>query len=161
MPKFREVRLTEEAQTELTTGWRDGSTHAFRRRCHAILLKSQGQSAAAIATLLNVKILSVFNWLNRYDELGIAGLQTRTRSGPERILTEADAERVKAAVQADCQRLSVVKANLEKELNRSFSLATLKRFLKVISQDTNAFVVVPPTRRMKRSRLTKPTPSAT
>jgi transposase len=84
--------------------------------------------------------VSVNQWLNRYEQQGINGLKTKPGRGRKAILDpEKDIEHVRKAVQAERQRLKSAKDLLEKELNKSFSLKTLKRFLKKTTAATNAF----------------------
>jgi transposase len=75
--------------------------------------------------------MAVNNWIKRYQTTGIQGLNTKPGRGRKPILDQQhDFEQVKAAVQANRQRLSVAKVELEQALEKQFSIFTLQRFLK-------------------------------
>jgi transposase len=116
--------------------YEQGPTASFRRRCHAVLLKSEGRTSAAVGVILKMNQVTVNTWLSRYEQQGINGLKTQKGQGRKQILDiESDASSVRKAVEQDRQRLSHAKAILEQELNKQFSVKTLKRFLKNLSAD--------------------------
>jgi len=51
--------------------------------------------------------------------------------------TETDAEIIQKVVKTERQKLDNAKTILEKELNKSFNIKTLKNFLKVLAGDIN------------------------
>jgi transposase len=131
MGKIKTVELTRAQRAALEKGYRTGSSHAFRTRCQMILLKSEQRTAAEIAGLLGCCEVVVNNWLRRYESEGIEGLSTRPGRGRKPVLdAEQDLPRVKAAVAANRQRLSLAKAELEAELGKTFSTKTLERYIK-------------------------------
>lgn len=131
MGKIKTVELTKAQRTALEKGYREGASHAFRVRCQMILLKSEGRTSAEVAGILGGCEVVVNNWLKRYELEGIAGLRTKPGRGRKPILdADEDLARVKVAVQANRQRISVVKAVLEAEMGKSFSTKTLQRYLK-------------------------------
>jgi transposase len=131
MGKIKTVELTGAQRAALEKGYRIGSSHAFRARCQMILLKSEQRTAAEIAGLLGGCEVVVNNWLKRYESEGIDGLRTRPGRGRKPVLdAERDLPRVKAAVAANRQRISLAKAELEAELGKTFSTKTLQRYLK-------------------------------
>src|ERR1051326_2762711 len=116
MGKIKTVELSGAQRTALERGYRTGSSHAFRLRCQMILLKSERRTAAEIADLLGCCEVVVNNWLKRYESEGIEGLRTRPGRGRKPVLdAEKDLPRVKAAVAANRQRVSLAKAELEAE----------------------------------------------
>jgi hypothetical protein len=67
-------------------------------------------------------------------------LKTKPGQGRNPILdVKKDEAKVKAIIKTERQRLKLAKEKLEKELGKTFSLPTLKRFLKNLSADGNAF----------------------
>jgi transposase len=134
--KTKVIMLTEEEAAALEQGYKGKGSFVFSQRCQMILLKSQGRSSKEIAGILRTNLLSVNQWVQRYEKQGIAGLQTKEGQGRKPILDkEADQALVKAAVQKERQRLKLAKADLEASLNKEFSVRTLKRFLKNLSAD--------------------------
>lgn len=126
--------LSESERAVLEQSARHGPTHRFRQRCLMVLLKSDpavARSSADVAVQLGCCEPIVNTWLARYEADGLDGLRHKKGAGRPAILQrETDFETVRRAVQANRQRVSLAKAALEKELDKGFSTATLKRFLK-------------------------------
>ncbi len=138
MGKIRTIKLTLEQQKALQEGYQAGSTHGFRRRCQLVLLKNEGRSSKEVSRIIKINEVSINNWLNPYQAEGIEGLKTKPGRGRKPLLSQTeDTAMVKKAVQKERQRLAQAKVILEKELNKDFSLKTLKRFLKSLTVDTN------------------------
>jgi transposase len=117
-----------------------------------ILLKSERRTAAEIADLLGCCEVVVNNWLKRYESEGIEGLRTRPGRGRKPVLdAEKDLPRVKAAVAANRQRVSLAKAELEAELGKTFSTKTLARYIKNMAAAINESESVPPRSRARKS----------
>jgi transposase len=139
MGKTKIVQLNDGQRQELENGYRSSTSHAFRERCQMILLKSEKRTSAEIARFLGCHKITVNDWVNRFETEGIAGLETRPGRGRRAILQVAtDLSLVRAAVQRSRQRISLAKAELEAELQKPFSTATLKRFLKKTIAVSNA-----------------------
>ena len=131
MAKIKTVELTQSQRTALEKGYREGSSHAFRMRCQMILLKSEQRTSAEVASILGCCEMVVNNWIKRFTAEGVEGLRTKPGRGRKPILDgESDLQKVKAAVKANRQRISVAKAELEAELGKSFSTKTLERYIK-------------------------------
>ncbi|MEO1257088.1 MAG: helix-turn-helix domain-containing protein [Bacteroidota bacterium] len=136
--KSKRIALSKRERAALEKGFRKGDSTIYSRRCHIILLKSEGRSSKEIANIFGITDQAVNNWVKRYESSGLAGLQTRRGQGRKPILDkQADEAKVKAAVKKERQRLKLIKEELEQELNKSFSVLTLKRFLKNLSADGN------------------------
>lgn len=136
MGKIRGVEITQEQRRELERGYRLGKTHSYRMRCQVILLKSQGRTSKEVADMVKMNQVTVNSWLNRYEKEGIKGLTTKAGRGRKSVLDpEKDADKVRKAIQQERQRLGQAKLLLEQELDKEFSLKTLKRFLKKLSAD--------------------------
>ena len=129
--RLRTIDLDCSQREALEMGHQQGRKARFRQRCQIILLKSQGRTAKDVGQIVGLSPISVNHWLNRYEAEGIDGLHTKPGRGRRPILDlEKDAPVVKAAVREERQRLQQAKAALEKELDKTFSARTLKRFLK-------------------------------
>ncbi len=138
MGKTKVIQLSKEQRQELQDGYRSGASHAFRERCQIILLKSEKRTSSEIARFFDCHKITVGEWVKRFEAEGIAGLKTRPGRGRRAILQAAtDLSRVRAAVERSRQRISLVKAELEAELQKPFSTTTLKRFLKKTIAATN------------------------
>ena len=144
MGKLKTVELTKAQRTALEKGYRAGESHSFRVRCQIILLKCERRTSAEIAEILGCCEMVVNNWLKRFEVEGLEGLRTKPGRGRRPILdTEQDLPRVKAAVQANRQRISLAKAELETELGKAFSQKTLERYIKNMVAAINESESVP------------------
>lgn len=138
MPKVTVIELDDAQRAALEQGYLHGPGPAFRRRCQMILLKSRGRTSSEVAGIVGVCEMSVHNWVHRYQDHGLAGLETRPGRGRKAILQEQDLESVRRVVAEHRQRLSVAKAELEQALGKSFSQETLARFVKKTVDVTSA-----------------------
>lgn len=145
MGRKLELTLSSKQREELERGYRNGNSHIFRQRCRIILLKSEGRFSKEIAEIVGIKSQIQINaWVRRYKEgyesTGIQILHNHPGQGRKQKLDKVlDEATVRRRVTEDRQRLSKAKELLEIDLNRKFSLKTLKRFLKNLSADSNAF----------------------
>lgn len=138
MGKIKVIKLDEQQKAELEKGYREAASHAFRQRCHLILLKSKGQTSIEIASVLGWCEMAVNNWVKRFETEGLTGLKTRPGRGGKPILkVETDLDAVRQAVSRNRQRLSLVRAELETALGKTFSDKTLNRFVKKTIAATN------------------------
>ena len=136
MGKTRIVILTDEQRQVLEKGYKNGKSHAFRKRCHIVLLKSEKRSSEEVSTILKVSEPSVNTWLDRYETEGIMGLFTKKGRGRKPILNvETDEGVVRDAIKVERQRLTETQAIIAKKLDKEFSTKTLKVFLKSLSAD--------------------------
>ena len=134
--KSKIIDLTEAEKKELEQGYKYSKSLHFSRRCHFVLLKNQGKTSQAIADTFGITIQPVNRWCNRYLKDGIKGLQTKSGQGRKPILDkDKDESIIKRTVQKERQRLKNAKDILEDELDKSFSLKTLQRFLKRLAAD--------------------------
>ena len=130
MGKTKVIQLSKEQREELEKGYRMGKTHSFRQRCQMILLKSEKRTSQEVVNILGSCEMTVNNWLKRYAQFGIEGLQTRPGRGRKSILRVEDLEQVKTRVKASRQKIATARAELETSLGKTFSNSTLKRYLK-------------------------------
>src|SRR5215210_6268547 len=152
MGKIKTLELTKAQRAALERGYREGASHSFRVRCQMILLKSDQRTSAEVATILGCCEVVVNNWLKRFEAEGIEGLRTKPGRGRKLILdAEKDLARVKQAVKANRQRISLAKAELEAELGKSFSNKTLERYIKNMVAAINESESVPQRSRARKS----------
>jgi transposase-like protein len=143
MGRTLKVILTTEQQIELEHGYKTGNSHAFRQRCRMVLLKSSGKLTKDICQIVGINSQNQVNtWIRRYqshyDTIGISVLHNADGQGRKPIFdSKTESEKIKAVVKQERQKLSNAKEILEKELNKSFNIKTLKNFLKVLTADTN------------------------
>lgn len=139
------LQLSETQREELEEGYRNGRGHTYRQRCRMVLLKFQGLPSKGISPIVGIKSQNQINhWVKRYQEryaeLGVEALRNEPGQGRKTILdAEKDQDKVREAVKSERQRLSQAKRLVEEQTGKTFHLKTLKRFLKNLSADTNAF----------------------
>lgn len=100
------------------------------KRLQGIKLSGRGYPVAAIAELLEVHSNSVRNWLRRYEDEGLSGLEERKRQGRPKLLNEEQEAQLKCWVEQEPRQIKQVLAKVEKELKLRISMDTLKRSLK-------------------------------
>lgn len=130
--------LDTESKNALEQGFKTGKTHAYRVRCHLVLLKSENRKSKEVAKIVKMCEMSVNNWLVRYANEGIEGLKTKKGRGRKPLINKSTDElSVLTSVKANRQRLQTAKAEWETESGKSVSRDTLRRFLKVLADNTN------------------------
>ena len=138
MGKIKILSLNEAQKRQLEEGYREGRSHAFRKRCQVVLLKEEGRTAEEVASIVKMCAMSVNNWLKRYIQEGVEGLKTKEGRGRKPLLQkEKDSEAVRKAVEQNRQSLSAAKAAFEAQGGVNVSQDTLRRFLKALVADTN------------------------
>lgn len=136
MGKTKVVELSVEQRAALEKGYRKGANHAFRMRCQMVLLKSEKRSSLEVASILDCCEIVINNWLHRYEEQGIKGLETRPGRGRKPKLSTQNPvhlETVKAEIAKHPQSVKTVVAKLDEELDVQMHPDTLKRFLKKLA----------------------------
>lgn len=137
MGKIRVIGLKEKEREALEEGLRSGKSHAFRKNCQLVLLKSTMRTSKEVGSILQMNAVTVNSWLKRYEAAGIDGLRVRPGRGRKPVFDAvADQAKVRKAVAKERQRLKQAKLLLEEELEKKFSLKTLKRFLKKVAAAT-------------------------
>jgi transposase len=143
MGRVLTISITSEQRAELEYLIKHGDTHVLRQRCHIILLKSQGRKTSDICEIVGIKSQNQVNiWVKlyktNYSTLGINVLKNKEGQGRKSIFdSEKEAELIQRIVRKERQKLDNAKVILEKELNKSFNIKTLKNFLKALAGDTN------------------------
>jgi transposase len=141
MPKMIELLLNAEERKALEKGYRTGHCNGFRQRCRIILLKADGLVTREIVPYVGIVNQRQINkWIRRYQTGGIKALENVPGQGRKPILDiDQHKEIVKNAVKEERQRLSQAKRIIEEQTGKEFDLKTLKRFLKNLTADTNAY----------------------
>ena len=117
---------------------RFGDPIQFRSRCLCLLLSHQQQPVKWLKEHFQVSQLTIYNWLNAWEEHGLRGLYNKPGQGRNPILTSGDKATVTQQVEQHSQQLKLARQTLRAELNRDFSQKTLSRFLKSVAGGGNA-----------------------
>ena len=135
MGKITKIELSESERIKLSFGFKEGSSHCFRMRCKAVLLKSEGLSSEAIGKIVEMTQISVNNWVKRYLLEGISGLETRKGRGRKPIMDCSDEEAVRKAIENDRQSVNKAREAWQNAVGKEASESTFKRFLSALAQD--------------------------
>ena len=136
--KSKKIELSVSDKVALEKGFKNYPGTPFSRRCHFILLKNKGKTSKEIADIFDITDQVVHLWCTRYRQSGINGLKTKHGQGRKAILNkETDAAIVRIQVEKERQRLSHAKELIEQDLDKSFSMKTLQRFLKALAANGN------------------------
>jgi transposase len=121
----------------LEEGLKKGDSHCFRSRCQVILLKGEGRSSKDVGLITGMSHVSVNSWVKRFKSDGISGLHNKPGQGRKPVLDLEDKQGLLEAVKSHRQRLQTAKAEWEASRGKSISDSTLRRFLKVLTEDIN------------------------
>jgi hypothetical protein len=141
MGRVLKIELTTEQRNELEHFYKQSENHVLRQRCHIILLKASNRKTSDICDIVGIKSQNQVNkWIKLYKKsysvLGIEILRNKEGQGRKPVFdTENEAELIKNVVKSERQKLTNAKAILEKELNKSFNIKTLRNFLKSLAGD--------------------------
>lgn len=135
MGKIKKLVLTASQSGQLENGFRNGTSHCFRMRCRAVLLKAEGLSSEKAGLQTEMSLVSVNAWVKRFLSEGIAGLQTRSGRGRKPIMDCSDEEAVRAAIEQDRQSVSKARTAWQEATGKEASDLTFKRFLSALAQD--------------------------
>ena len=135
----RALEVSESARQELEALYHHSKNRGLSRRAHMCLLKIQGRRNTDIAVIIGCHAVTVGTWLKRYEERGVEGLNIAAGRGRKPILDLVeDGDKVRELVQKERQRLSLVQEELQQHKGRDFAPATLRRFLKGLTQNGSA-----------------------
>jgi transposase len=139
MGRVNTPKLSAEERSVLEKGHQNGKTHAFRKRCQVILLKSEGRTSKSVGSIVKMSNMSVDAWVRRYKSEGIDGLKTKAGRGRKPLLDkEKDKEDVLAAVKSNRQRIDMAKSEWEAaQVGRTVSRDVFRRFLKALAAGTS------------------------
>ena len=143
MGRVLKIELTVEQKNELEHFYKQSDNHVLRQRCQIILLKANNRKTSDICDIVGIKSQNQVNkWIRvyktKYSTLGITVLRNKEGQGRKPIFDiDNESEIIQKIVSDERQKLTNAKVILEKELNKTFNIKTLKNFLKTLAGDTN------------------------
>jgi len=90
------MRLTSEQRLELESAISVGYDRSVSSRCRIVLLRGEGKSAAEVARLMGTTRPTVYTWVSRYQDGGLAGLEDLKSTGRPRSVSEQARARIVA-----------------------------------------------------------------
>ena len=97
MKPYRYIKLSTEEEIAVNNGIKFGKTHHFRERSRAIDFSNKGQTVPQIAFLLEKRCETIRQWFDKWELLGLAGLDIQPGRGLKPTLNIKD-EELKAEV---------------------------------------------------------------
>lgn len=135
MGKTKKIILSQEARAELDKAYRFGSSHRFRMRCKAVMLKADNAKMAEICKIVGYGKLAVYDWFKRYEEDGLEGLREKGGRGQKPLMSRTETPAVKEAVRKHRQSIKRAKDEWESSSGKHVSESTFRRFLEILAQD--------------------------
>ena len=129
------LELSEAQHKELEKGYRKGSSHCYRMRCLAVLLRAGGMTLDAVGGRTEMGLKAVRRWVVGYKAEGVKGLETRPGRGRKPIMDGTDEDAVRLAVGRDRQSVDKAREAWQKASGKRASESTFKRFLAALAQD--------------------------
>ena len=129
------LELSEAQRKELEKGYRKGTSHCYRMRCLAVLLRAGDMTLEAVGGRTEMGLKAVSRWVVRYKAEGIKGLETRPGRGRKPIMDCSDEEVVRRAVEQDRQSVNKAREAWQRASGKEASESTFKRFLSALAQD--------------------------
>lgn len=132
------VHLTDEQRRELEQVTRQ-AVGRVAMRAHMVLMSDQGYPVPFIAVIHSCGLDVVRNWLHRYEQAGVKGLEDEPRSGrprkdrlaPEIVDAQAqNSPRCSGLVQS-CWTVGLLAAFLAVRYRLELSVSTVRRYLKL------------------------------
>ena len=101
-----------------------------RRRAHGILLSNNNYKVKEIASIYNVKIRTVYSWLNRWEKGGKEAIKHQKGQGRHLKLTEIHQAEITQWVKEFPRSLKQVQQKITENFNFSVDAKTLRVYLK-------------------------------
>jgi transposase len=120
--------LDDQTKAHLQDLMKTHPVSQVRHRAHALLLSAQGYPIKRLAEIFFVDRETITNWLNRFDQDGLEGLENKPRPGRPRSIDPTDETKVLHEVRQEPRQLKTVLARLSRFF--SVSIDTIKRLLK-------------------------------
>lgn len=86
MGKIKKLKLTPMQHQALENEYRNGSLHASRMRCKAVMLKAQGLNSPKVGEQLEMHQVSVNNRVKRFVAESLNGLEARPGQGSKPVI---------------------------------------------------------------------------
>ena len=125
--------LSDDEKITLEEGYRNHKKPHFRNRCKSLLMSSEGYSTNEIARFFKVRTRTIYEWFNRWEKMGLAGLMISPGRGLSAPLDECDGEdikMIKEAIGENPQTLRDVCKDVSEKLGFEISKKMLRRFIK-------------------------------
>jgi transposase len=125
--------LPLDEKLTLEAGFHHHKKAYFRKKCHIMLLHSEGWRPKALAQLYKVRTESIYDWLNAYKKDGFLSFyieKGRGLTGAMSQLNTAQIAIVRQSIQENPQSLRTVAPILSAQFGFLLTKSMLKQYLK-------------------------------
>lgn len=140
---MRYIALSEVEEKTLEEVLRSHGHGRQRMRAHGLLLSHRGFKIDEIAQAYAVDRETVVRWFNRWEQLGIVGLQDNVRSGRPEKLTPQEQGRVQQLFKVHARAPKRIAGEILKETGKQVSPDTIRRMGKKIPPVVETHSTVP------------------
>ena len=123
------MEITQEILNTLTE-LKNSKCKKERTHAHALLLLNKGRSIQEITEIFDVTQRSVYNWIKKFKNEGIASLSRKAGAGRKTILNESDKDIIEEEIGRYPHQPKKAYAMTLEKLPVKMSYKTFKRFLK-------------------------------
>lgn len=109
--------------------YRQSRHHQVRQRAHCLLLISQGIRVNELQDIFQVTRKTIYNWVERWDSEGIAGLYNKPGRGRKQIFNLEQQEQINIWVNQEPKNLSKVVQKIQQKWGIKASVQTIKRII--------------------------------
>jgi transposase len=107
--------------------------HHVRQRAHCLILASQGTKVERLIEIFQVSSKTIYNWLNRWESLGMVGLYNKPGQGCKPTFDFSQKEQIKEWAKQEPRQLKKVTQKVKEEWGINTSTKTIQRILKMLS----------------------------
>ncbi|NJL64005.1 MAG: IS630 family transposase [Methylacidiphilales bacterium] len=113
--------------------YRQSRYHYVRQRAHCLILASQGTKVEKLVKIFQVSSKTIYNWLNRWESLGMVGLYNKPGRGCKPTFNFSQKEQIKEWTKQEPRQLKQVTQKVQEKWGINTSTKTIKRILKMLS----------------------------
>jgi transposase len=124
---LRYIALSEVEERTLEEVMKNQGHARQRMRAHGLLLSHRGFKIDEIAQAYTVDRETVVRWFNRWERLGLVGLQDSRRSGRPEKLTSEEQRRVQHLFKVHARAPKRIAGEIFKETGKPISVDTVRR----------------------------------
>lgn len=136
---MRYIQLSESEQITLQEAVGNHTSAIVRTRSQALLLSHRSYPVKELACLHQVRTRTIYEWLSRWQSMGVVGLHLTKGRGRKSTLQAVHRPLVVETLRLDCQDLQQASFALSETLATPVSKGQLKRFLKSLATVGDAY----------------------
>jgi len=107
--------------------------HQVRQRAHFLILACQGMKLEEMIKIFSVSYKTIYNWINRWESLGILGLYNKPGRGRKRIFKPEQEAKIREWALQEPRQLKKTLQKIKEEWDIEVSTETIKRILRQFS----------------------------